>query len=298
MSSPIATALAVYPELAPFVLDEWRAHFADDFAALALTPSLPMAGQCQAFRDDRAAFTLEAVMAHALGTDSAEQRQRFYAHTMAGGALRSSGAPVFLRKAFLAEQVKHGHSEEARAAAAAELASLAGVDTPKAAEVRSALNGVLKRLFGGKLASEGGGDWGLGFEWDGVAIKLGVDTGGMGRGFRYEFRPPRRPGTPAPTWFNYETLLGLPNHGWDGLRTDRLDAQIALWASRLERMLPPMRTVRWLDAGPAARAGCAWRSCARWRSLREVGAPASRRRRRRSTPRPRRSPARWRASAS
>ena len=65
--------------------------------------------------------------------------------------------------------------------------------------------------------------------------------GGMARGFRYFIRASRRPGAPASADIAYETLLGLPGFPWDMLRTDQLDAQIGLWAERLERLVSVLR---------------------------------------------------------
>ena len=54
----------------------------------------------------------------------------------------------------------------------------------------------------------------------------------------------------------FESLLRTPSAGitdaWHALRTDRLDAQMALWESRIARLLAAMPAVRWHEAAPNA----------------------------------------------
>lgn len=235
------TPLSWYPQFVPFVEAEWRAHFADDFAELARTPSEGIAAWCAALRADRALFTSDALLAHASGTDDDATRARYHDAWRRAREGNPGGGPWFMRKALLAEGMRQAPDPAVRAQCATALEKLAGIDTPKAAQVRAAMKPVVQRLFGGPLASSGGGDSSVPFEAGGTAMQLVVDTGGMARGFRYFIRPSQRPGFPMLLGIAYETLLGLPGFPWDMLRTDRLDAQIGLWAERLERLVSVLR---------------------------------------------------------
>lgn len=245
MSLP--TPLATFPELGAYVESQWRAHVADGFAELARTPSGALQALIESLRAEPGLCTVESLMELARGDENSDVRRRM--QQPPGLAFMGAGGPVFLRKAYLAEAIKRAPDDATREAFAAELASLAGVDTPKAPQVRSALNAVLKDLLGQKLASRGGGEWALDLDFDGTPVKLWVDTGGMARGFRYELWPPRRPGEVMPVRINCETVLGLPGFAWDALRTDRLDEQVAMWSGRLRELLEAMKEIRWPHAG-------------------------------------------------
>lgn len=231
-----ASVLGAYPQLAAFVEAEWRAHMADDFAALATTPASGIAAYCQAFRADRALFTMDCLLALAHGTLDAATRARC---TAAWQAAKSEhpAMPFSLHKAMLQEVVRTTGDAAARDGAQALLVQLAGVDTPKAAEIRAAMRPLLKARFGAALASSGGGDWIVPFTLAGQPMALHVDTGGMGGGFRYYVRPRVPGGLVAAMGVSYETALGLPAFAFDLLRSDRCAGQVAAWDARLARLV-------------------------------------------------------------
>ena len=227
----------VPPKLGAFVADEWAAHVADDFAALAATPSGGIVACCHAFRDDRALFTQEVLVAMAHGTLPEDRRARVTAAWGAAQQAHSVPPPASLHKLMLKEALRTSQDPVLRAQIEDALQRLVGIDSPKAAEIRAAMKPALVRLFGKGLASSGGGDWRVPLEVRGEPWALHVDTGGMGGGFSYYLRPRVAGGTAHHPGLSYEQALGLPAFKFDLLRTDRLETQLALWAARLEKLV-------------------------------------------------------------
>jgi len=233
MLSPI---LARFPALDPFVASEWRAHVADDFKALAATPSSGIVAYCHAFRADPAFYTLETLLAFARGTLDDATRARFVEGWQAA---RNAHPPIFipLHKAVLKEGLRTATDPAVRAQVEATLARLADVEMPKAAAIRAAMKPILARQLGSALKSHGGGDWIATFALAGKPMALHVDTGGMGGGFRYGVHASEAGRLAPHPGVSYEMALGLPAFKFDLLRSDCFDEQMAQWDTRLARLL-------------------------------------------------------------
>jgi hypothetical protein len=235
------TVLTAFPALGPFVDAEWVAHVGDDFADLARTPSNCIVAYCDVFRADRALFTLDTLRGFAHGTLPDAVDERIGALWRSASERRPAMAIVH-RKAMLKEALRMAPDPALREKAAAALAALDGVDTPKAADLRAAMKPIVERLFGRPLASSGTGDWVVPFEVGLQPMELRVDTGGMSRGFRYFVRQRVPGGLAASAGLSYESALGFADFPFEQLRTDRLDEQLGQWATRLERLVAALGT--------------------------------------------------------
>jgi hypothetical protein len=233
------------PELRPRVETAWRAHSADDFRRLASVPSTPVVTACTAFLADRATYDLDFLMCLAEGTLPEDAARALWKITqeIQRGQIWLNG--YSMAKTELRLWLRHARSPEEHAHVESQLKQLAGIDTPKASEIRRALKPLLASEFGTKLASEAGGVWTALLNGTAGPFELELDFGGFERGLRWALRVPARYPHNYPVCVSYEDALGFRSSGWNLLRTDWLEPQLRSLVGHVREVAGWLEQVDW-----------------------------------------------------
>lgn len=232
------------PALLPAIEAEWRAHFADGLVALRRTPSGGVRKFCDAIRVEPDLMSLEHLVRLASGHATQAERDE-----VADLLLRQHGADTIAVHALrggIAFQLAAGADPATVRRLKATLEELGDVETPKAPALRQALFPLLAARYGAKPAKVLGAEFRMPLgQAGGAALSLWLDFGGMARGIRWavEVGVPDARGMPPSA--SYEGLLGIAVNGWDILRTDLVEPDIALLVARVERTVAMLGGVRW-----------------------------------------------------
>jgi len=235
--------LSLMPELTGFVQSEWEFHLRDRLSTLWEPPSGPLRAMCDVFLTDPEKYDLAFLMKYAKRTLSEEERENLWRLYESQKCKHMGYQPLSWYKLALEYRLKTTTSDLDRAETEARLNRYAGVDTPKATEIRKVLNPLLKKELGSQPKSTGGGEWRMPVSIHGVELALFFDFGRFARGFDYGILFPLANTRGVRPVLSYERLLGFRSTDWDLVRTDVLESQLVSLLWRIKQVFKVLEEV-------------------------------------------------------